>query len=188
MTRSARSRKRRVVHGAIPADGRPCAARSLTRRSETRPVTGNLCSRSNFSIAAAGCIVEHAGRLDLAVAVIGQRALHGGDARRRPDQIGDRIVAPDRNRLRRHRRSLPDAPASTARAGSARIVRRGLRRLRIGEERRRMRTRLQEDRVHDDDQARRGRGKDRARNPPGRRAAFATAASANAPPAPATRA
>ena len=87
--RSASSGRR---YNSIQArDRKPCyssgwpvmAASSLTRLSETRPVTGSLRSRSNFSIACAGRVVEHAGRLDLAVAVIGQNALHRRYARRR---------------------------------------------------------------------------------------------------------
>ena len=69
-----------------------------------RPVTGSLCSPSNFSIAAAGRLVERTGDLDLAVAKLGEGALHGEDARRRadrrPDEFGDRIVAPHGGRLR----------------------------------------------------------------------------------------
>src|ERR1700722_16184581 len=52
----------------------------------------------------AGRVIERAGWLDLAVAVIGQHPLPPQGAGGRPDQVGDGIIAP--RRWHRHRNGL----------------------------------------------------------------------------------
>ena len=107
----------------------------------------------------AGRLVEQARRLDLTIAIVGQGTLHRRDSRRGTDQIGDRIAAPRSDRLRRWRcryRSRRDGRVGVP----GRIVAGDRHRFGIGEERRRMRARLQEHRVDDDNAARRDRGND----------------------------
>ncbi len=53
---------------------------ALTSLSDTRPLTGNLCSRSNFEIASLVGVIEHSGRFDLTVAEFRQDPLHRLDA------------------------------------------------------------------------------------------------------------
>ena len=103
---------------------------------------------------------------DLAVAKLGEGALHGEDAGRRadrcPDEFGDRIVAPQGGRLRpggggrMHRGGRFHWPRRSrggcgGRGGRADIGH--LRPCRISEKWRRMRARLQENRVDDDHEA-----------------------------------
>ena len=74
------------------SSGRPVsAASSRSSRGEIWPVTGSLRSRSNFWIAAIVSAPYVAGRLHGAIAEVVERALHRDHARRRRDQVGDRI-------------------------------------------------------------------------------------------------
>ena len=161
MTRSCRAANEPIVRGhgpderAIRAGCPTIAASSPTRRSETRPVIGSLCSRSNFSIAALVAIVENARRLDLTIAecrtgpAAPPRCAATGRSVRRSDRCAERQPA-----------AVPAAAAIECSGGVACAGHRPacsppLRPRRIGEERRRMRTRLQKDGVDDDDDARR---------------------------------
>jgi len=99
--------------------------------------------------------IENTARPDLTVAVLRQGALHGCDAWRLGDEVGDRIVMPDGDRLRIDRRRRR---ARRRRLDRLRmILDRNQPRRRIGKERRRMRTRLQKQGIHDDNNAGHGR-------------------------------
>ena len=108
-------------------------------------------------------LVKHSRRSDLTVAEGGEDVLHRYDAQRRADgrpyQVADRIIAPRGDRLQP---ALGEHIVRGRRYGRfCRICRdvrpdsRSLRRRRgIGEERRRLRIRLQKNGVDDDDKAR----------------------------------
>ncbi len=79
--------------GSDYSSGRPVtAASSRATRSDAWPVTGSLRSRSNFSIAAWVSPIDEPGRLDLPVAVLGERALHGQHALGGLRTLGDRSL------------------------------------------------------------------------------------------------
>ncbi len=87
------------------SSGRPViAASSRATRSEAWPVIGSLRSRSNFSIAAWVSASTMPGRLDLPVAVFGERPLQRDHPSRRRRPLGRDIVANRHRRTRRRRR------------------------------------------------------------------------------------
>jgi len=106
-------------------------------------------------------VVQSPRRLDLTVAVFGQSALHGGNARGWVDQIGDWIVPP-RRRCRLFRRGIRRGRRVGGAAGRRSFWCNGFERIRSSirrlqsrfEGRHGMHGGLQEGRVHDDDEAR----------------------------------